>query len=143
MSGHGTFAAERGAALREGHADAVHTLIAAGADVKALDDHPAEEFFRQYTNGWTPLHFAAMAGNTAIAAILLDHGADANAIDQRGRHTPLHFAAWAGNTDLVTLLLAHKAERDAKDKMNRIPRALAQEKGPARAIRRPTSWPGN
>jgi ankyrin repeat protein len=116
-------------AAREGHADAVRTLIGAGADVNALDDHPAEEFRRQYTTGSTPLHLAAMAGKAASAAILLDHRADVNATDRNGKHTALHFAAWAGNAELVTLLLAHQADRDAKDDMDRTALALAKEKG--------------
>jgi ankyrin repeat protein len=115
-------------AAREGQTEVVRLLIAAGADVKALDDHPAEEFRRQYTDGWTPLHFAAMTGQTAVAAILLDHGADVNAADQRGKGTALHYAAWAGNAELVKLLLARGANRDAKDEMNRTPLDLAKEK---------------
>jgi ankyrin repeat protein len=122
-------------AAGEGHAAAVRALIAAGADVNAVDDHPKDEFHRHYTNGWTPLHFAAMAGKTATARILLDHGADANAADQRGKLTPLHFAAWAGNADLVTLLLARKANRDAKDERGRTPLGLAKEKGHTAVIK--------
>jgi ankyrin repeat protein len=122
-------------AAREGQAEAVSLLIDAGAEVNALDDHPADEYFRQYTNGWTPLHFAAMGGKSATAAILLNHGAKINAVDQRGKHTALHLAAWVGNADLVTLLLARKADRDAKDEMNRTPLDLAREKGHLAAIK--------
>jgi ankyrin repeat protein len=122
-------------AAREGRAESVRALIAAGADVQALDDRPADEFRGQNANGWTPLHFAAMADKTAIAEILLDHGANANTADKRGRHTALHFAAWAGNADLVSLLLARKADRDAKDEMNRTALQLAKEKGRAAVIK--------
>jgi len=122
-------------AAREGQAEAVRLLITAGADVNALDDHPADEYFAQYSNGWTPLHLAAMSGKSASAAILLDHGAKIDAVDQRGKHTPLHFAAWMGNTDLVTLLLARNADRNVKDQENRTPLDLAKEKGQATVIK--------
>ncbi|PIG85595.1 hypothetical protein AARAC_007318 [Aspergillus arachidicola] len=40
----------------------------------------------------TPLHIAARVGNRDMAQILLQHGADIHALDDRGR-TPLHLAA--------------------------------------------------
>jgi ankyrin repeat protein len=119
-------------AAREGQMQAVRTLIASKADVKAIDDPKKED---GYSNGWTPLHFAAIQGKTEVAAILLDHGADVNAADQRGKHTALHFAAFNGNVELVKLLLAKNADRDAKDKQNRTPLALAKEQGRAAVIK--------
>jgi ankyrin repeat protein len=119
-------------AAREGYLEAVRALLAAGADVKAVD-RPKREF--RFSNGWTALHFAAMAGKTAIAALLLDNRADVNTADRRGKHTALHFAAWTGNADLVTLLLSRKANREAKDEKKRTPLALAKEKGHATVIK--------
>jgi cytohesin len=122
-------------AAREGHADTVQALIAAGADVKAVDDHPADERRNQYTNGWTPLHLAVMAGKSATAVALLDHGADVNAADKDGGLTPLHFAAWEGNADLVNLLLARKADRTITDDGNRSPLDLAKERGHTKVVK--------
>ena len=34
--------------------------------------------------GWAPLHFAARQGNAAIAKLLIDRGADIDAVEQRG-----------------------------------------------------------
>jgi ankyrin repeat protein len=121
-------------AAREGHADAVRLLIAAGADVKAVDNHPETQFRQQFSHGLTPLHLAAMADKPAIALILLDHGADVNAPDQEARLTPLHLAAWAGEAELVKLLLARKADREAKDEMGRTPLMLAKDRGHAAVI---------
>ena len=97
--------------------------------MNATDDRPAGEYRPASTNGWTPLHLAALSGRAKAAAVLLDHRADVNAADQRGKHTPLHLAAWAGDADLVRLLLARKADPGAKDAMDRTPLDLATERG--------------
>jgi ankyrin repeat protein len=74
-------------------------------------------------SGFTPLHWAAMAGKKDIAELLLANGAKVNAkIDGRfGGCTPLHLAAWTGHKDVAELLLADKAEVDAKDNWGRTP----------------------
>jgi cytohesin len=63
--------------------------------------------------GWTPLHLAAAAGQTAIAEILLSNQADVDSQDDIG-NTPLHWAAFFGHSDLVELFLRHKANMDVK-----------------------------
>ncbi len=55
-------------AAREGHPERVQALLRAGARVD-----PRDEF------GATPLHYAAQSDWGAVAAVLLDHGANANA----------------------------------------------------------------
>ena len=52
----------------------------------------------------TPLHIAAFMGHFEIATLLLENGANVNAI---GRHnqTPIHFAALNGQTKIIPLLV--------------------------------------
>jgi ankyrin repeat protein len=52
----------------------------------------------------TALHLAASNGHTAIVMLLLQNGAQINAMDERGR-TALHCAGEAGHIDVVRLLL--------------------------------------
>lgn len=46
--------------------------------------------------GWTPLHSAVKWSNAECAALMLQHGADVNAISD-GSQTPLHIAATISN----------------------------------------------
>lgn len=81
-------------AIRERDAAGVAAALAAGADARGVD---AE--FRM------PLvTLAALVGDTGVMRVLLDAGADANALGSDGR-TPLHAAAFAGRLPIVRLLL--------------------------------------
>ena len=61
----------------------------------------------------TPLHFAA---NAAVAAVLIERGADVEALDWSGR-TPLHWAAQFGRADVADRLIqaGARVDRPAKD----------------------------
>ena len=77
---------------------------------KELDADPgyltAESSF-----GWTPLHFAAYAGNLEVVKLLLDRGAD---IDRRAntkfRNTPLQVSLLTGQEEMAALLVARGAD---------------------------------
>lgn len=79
---------------------AVNLLIAKGAQVNR--------------KGWTPLHFAATAGDLDIIAILLEHHAYIDAASPTG-FTPLMLAAREGREDAVRLLLREGADATLKD----------------------------
>lgn len=60
---------------------------------------------------WTPLHYAARSGHESLARVLLDAGADRNAVDSSER-TPLHIAAGHGHTSVLQELLRTREKRD-------------------------------
>jgi len=81
-----------------GRPDAVMTLLANGADPRAVD-----------TDGNTALHFAARSSDPGVAALLRDAAAEIDPLNADGL-TPLGVACAAGNWRLARFLL----ERGAK-----------------------------
>jgi ankyrin repeat protein len=60
--------------------------------------------------GITMLHRCAAKGDTAVAAVCMEFGADVNAIETEWSSTPLGWAAREGQADMVAWLLAHNAD---------------------------------
>jgi hypothetical protein len=84
----------------------------------------------------SPLHYAAMAGNTARVRALLDEGADVNVQQRAFLGTPLQYAAQNGHGETVQALIERGATIDARDANNRTPLIWAAMGGHAEAIRR-------
>lgn len=63
---------------------------------------------------YTPLHIAAVFGQTAAAELLLSYNADVSLTDNDG-NTALHMAVFLGHTDVVRALLAHGADPLARN----------------------------
>lgn len=84
-------------------AQVVRTLVAAGASVNAAAG----------VTCCTALHMAARRGAVAVAAALLDCGAEIEARDGRG-DTPLRRAVNCGQPAVAALLLARGADRQAR-----------------------------
>ena len=67
------------------------------------------------SDGWTPLHLASAFAPATAVALLLDHGARADAVSKNPqRNQPLHAAVALGpDMEKVRLLLAHGANVNA------------------------------
>jgi ankyrin repeat protein len=94
------------AAASTGQTNVVTLLLAKQAKVDARNQW-----------GYTPLLYAAARGNVAAAALLLQAGADVNAVgneDVTAGWTPLLLAAYGGHKELAALLLKHKANPNVR-----------------------------
>ncbi|KAE8952086.1 hypothetical protein PF011_g32799, partial [Phytophthora fragariae] len=89
----------------EPHQDLRAILLADTAQAVALDKY-----------GLTPLHWACDRGQSVAARLLLQHGADVDAVEKRMfKRRPLHFAVLASSDATVRELLAHHADVLAVD----------------------------
>ncbi|HYO15645.1 MAG TPA: ankyrin repeat domain-containing protein [Thermoanaerobaculia bacterium] len=90
-------------AAREGHAETVTALTAAGADPNQYDTGP---------NGWTPLLHAVHTRQPETVRALIAAGADVDKPAPNGL-TPLAMAASQGEAEIVDVLLAAGADPGA------------------------------
>jgi uncharacterized protein len=67
--------------------------------------------------GWSPVHYAATGPSTELLAMLLDRGADINALAPN-RNTPLMMAARYGPEDSVKLLVQRGADKKLINERN-------------------------
>lgn len=74
-----------------------------------------------------PLHLAVRQGDVAVVELILRHGADVSAADDRGR-TPLHHAIDEGHAELARLLIDRGAPLDARDESGMTPIYMAASK---------------
>ena len=83
----------------------------------------------------TLLHEMARLGEVGKARLLLDHGADVNAVDDEFRSTPLGFAARWGQRSMVAFLLERGADRTRSGAPWATPLVWARTKGHAAIAR--------
>lgn len=102
-----------------GREEAARTLLEAGADVTLRARN------RQAN---TPLHAALASRKTALAKLLLEHGAEQDVPDDSG-YTPLLLAAGNGNRSMVEELIARGVNLHARNQAGQTARMLAEEKG--------------
>ncbi|KAI4905640.1 hypothetical protein NFI96_011324, partial [Prochilodus magdalenae] len=74
--------------------------------------------------GYTPLHVAAICGQSMLIDLLVSKGAPVNATDYHGL-TPLHLSCQKGNQGVTLLLLHYKANTEAQDNNGNTPLHMA------------------
>ena len=142
-------------AAEGGNHDIIHDLAGRGAGVNATDyggNTPLHRASGKGNNGaikkllelgsdcnikeirleQTPLHYAAMAGDSVGILLLLQSKADVNSVDQRGR-TAIHLATENGKTEAVKVLMEKGAEVNLVDKEDMAPIHLAAKDGQVEA----------
>jgi uncharacterized protein len=90
-----------------GHPAAAKLLTERGAELEARSTN------KQFAFDARPLHSASAAGQREVCEILLDAGADVNAV-QHGGYTALLDAAQNKNTELIDFLLERGADPTAR-----------------------------
>ena len=133
---------------KDGDRQALELLISYGARVPDLSKWGARYYFKHYEtaaflleNGMNPnhmnwrlftlLHDMAFTGDLQKARLLLDHGADIDAVDEEYRSTPLGYAARWGRRDMVAFLLGRGADVNKSGAAWATPLAWARKKGHA------------
>src|SRR6185436_7238469 len=110
-------------AASENHAAIVKALVARGAEVEARSNtikFPKDRFGLEGVltilprGNWTPLMYAARDGAPDATRVLLDAGAQINAVDPDGT-TPLVRAIWNSHYDTAKVLLDRGADPNLLD----------------------------
>jgi uncharacterized protein len=86
-------------AARMGRDDVIPALLQAGVDINGWDQ-----------KGYTPLIIASYNGRESTTALLLDRGADPDAVDAPKGNTALMGVAFKGHASIASLLLARGAD---------------------------------
>ena len=89
---------------------------------------------RQHPHGWTALHFAARARNSAFMRILLAAGASVNAQTKDEGLTALHIATYMKSPECVALLMEHEADPFALSLADLSPVLCAAQRGDAQTF---------
>ena len=100
-------------ASKNGRDAMVETLLGAGADANTTTTTT--------TTGATALMLAAASGNDNAVRLLLDHGANVNAVESTGGQTALMFAAAYGRDAVIETLIEEGADADATTRVVNVP----------------------
>ncbi|KAJ7072572.1 hypothetical protein C8F01DRAFT_1361898 [Mycena amicta] len=136
------------AACATGNVGGVEFALARGQPVNSVLD------------GVLPIHVAASGGSERVVRVLIEHGADVNALRLPRRYsndknrdtsviigasnsTPLHFAAANGNIAVVRLLLQNGAHANRPDKHGVTPEMVARQNGRDECAEELHSWARN
>lgn len=103
----------------------VRALLKQGGDVNGAQG-----------DGMTALHWAAVHGDSNLAAMLLAAGANVGATTRLGAFTPLHLASQTGQSQLIAVLRAAGAEVGARTATGATPLMLAARSGDPEGVSR-------
>lgn len=105
-------------ACRFGYLEDVLVYCKCGVNVneEKVDRHTCERI--------TPLAYAAYGGHAEVIRVLLEHGAQVNMVDRRGR-APIHIAALKGHRDACVVLIEYGAKMFSVDMQGNTPMHLA------------------
>lgn len=109
---------------------AIHTAAENGASkaLRLLAQRSGRPVQQKNTQGETPLVLAARGGHASAIAVLLEAGANANAVDRFGRSV-LHLAVGADSTAAVRALLGAGAVAHRPDHIGQYPIHMAIQNG--------------
>ncbi|XP_051796913.1 caskin-1 isoform X3 [Acanthochromis polyacanthus] len=82
----------------------------------------------QDTDGFSPLHHAALNGNLELISLLLESQAAVDIRDQKGMR-PLHYAAWQGKAEPMKMLLKSGSSVNGQSDEGQIPLHLSAQHG--------------
>ncbi|XP_061741592.1 caskin-1 isoform X5 [Nerophis ophidion] len=82
----------------------------------------------QDTDGFSPLHHAALNGNMELITLLLESQAAVDIRDQKGMR-PLHYAAWQGKAEPMKTLLKSGSSVNGQSDEGQIPLHLSAQHG--------------
>jgi len=134
--------------VKRGNFKMTYLLMSYGAKVPDILKWTQAYYFERYdsavylmergmnpdTMSWhhvTILHDMAQKGNIPKAKLLLDHGANIDAIEEEYQSSPLGMAARWGHVDMVKFLLEHGADLNKSGAAWATPLAWAKKKGHA------------
>lgn len=114
-------------AAATGNVEEIERYLASDGDIEATFYLPGVP-----GSGATPLHLAVMGGHEEAAKLLLERGANVNAIaEDSNRGTPLHWAVRGKNIELVKVLVEEGADIHAVDADGHTPYDLTRDVEPA------------
>ncbi|MCX6345026.1 MAG: ankyrin repeat domain-containing protein [Armatimonadetes bacterium] len=105
-------------AVRNGDLNKVNVLLCEEPESVGVSD----------ITGATPLHLAAATGNTEMADLLIQGGAQVNALDNLS-YSPLHYAAKEGQKDVCCLLIERGGDLATRTIHGQTPLDLANATG--------------